>query len=327
MGYALSETSLECISKFSSGTLHKTSRQTGCPSQQRSWYKRASLWLLAKKKAWLVLEGRRLAKERTILPPTARPGWKNGYASPGHGDRHVTFAGVEDGPSSHAPAEDPAATPRAGALRKRGDQLSVVETPLRKDRIKEEPISVDSDVEVVRERKSKKKKKKPEAVGETLALISPDKERQTREEETNGEESVRRPRQEAESEEDEVKQRREFARGFERRLVEPVAATSSQKEVDERIGSVYKVLVAQAAEQLAQEGLDQDPALDGRATGSKVTRTTRVEAVVGSEEQGCKRASHAGESPPHILLAAMRHQKQVEKAGGKGSWGRSQNWQ
>ena len=235
--------------------------------------------------------------------------------SPGT-ERHVTFAGVEDGPSSHAPAEDPAATPRAGALRKRGDQLSVVETPLRKDRIKEEPISVDSDVEVVRERKSKKKKK-PAAVGETLALISPDKERQTREEETNGEESVRRPRQEAESEEEEAKQRREFARGFERRLVEPVAATSSQKEVDERTRIGLQDAGCPGSRAASSRGLGPGPCAgwpcDGVQGQNAHVLPTGVEAVVGSEEQGCKRASHAGESPPHILLAAMRH---------KGGWQR-----
>ena len=31
--------------------------------------------------------------------------------------------------------------------------------------------------------------------------------------------------------------------------------------------------------------------------------------------------------PPHILLSAQRYNRQVEKAGGKGSWNRAQNWQ
>lgn len=34
-----------------------------------------------------------------------------------------------------------------------------------------------------------------------------------------------------------------------------------------------------------------------------------------------------GPAPAHILLRAHRHTRQVEKAGGKGSWGRSQAWQ
>ena len=33
-----------------------------------------------------------------------------------------------------------------------------------------------------------------------------------------------------------------------------------------------------------------------------------------------------GTAPAHILLQAQKHGKQVEKAGGKGSWSRSQGW-
>ena len=31
-------------------------------------------------------------------------------------------------------------------------------------------------------------------------------------------------------------------------------------------------------------------------------------------------------APPHTLLAAQRHGKQIEKAGGKGSWPRTTSW-
>ena len=63
--------------------------------------------------------------------------------------------------------------------------------------------------------------------------------------------------------------------------------------------------------------------------------SARLIAVDTAPRQGWQAARYLeiqsleddGTAPPHILLAAMRHQKQVEKAGGKGSWSRSQSWQ
>ena len=63
----------------------------------------------------------------------------------------------------------------------------------------------------------------------------------------------------------------------------------------------------------------------------------RLMAVETATRQGWPVARHLeicnteeseeeGSTPAHILLAAQRHGKQVEKAGGKGSWGRSQAW-
>ena len=34
-----------------------------------------------------------------------------------------------------------------------------------------------------------------------------------------------------------------------------------------------------------------------------------------------------GSAPTHVLLAAQRHSRLVERAGGKGSWSRQQTWQ
>lgn len=46
--------------------------------------------------------------------------------------------------------------------------------------------------------------------------------------------------------------------------------------------------------------------------------TARHLEVYGPEEEGPVR--------PHILLSAQRHQRQVEKAGGKGSWPKGGQW-
>lgn len=61
----------------------------------------------------------------------------------------------------------------------------------------------------------------------------------------------------------------------------------------------------------------------------------RLIAVDTATRQGWQAAKYLelqsheedGTAPPHILLAAMKHQKQVEKAGGKGSWTRGSSWQ
>ena len=59
----------------------------------------------------------------------------------------------------------------------------------------------------------------------------------------------------------------------------------------------------------------------------------RLLAVETATRQGWATARHLevfgepdGAVPAHILLEAQRHSRQVEKAGGKGSWSRSQTW-
>lgn len=59
----------------------------------------------------------------------------------------------------------------------------------------------------------------------------------------------------------------------------------------------------------------------------------RLMAVETSTKQGWATARHLeinpeeeGTTPAHVLLAAQKHGKQVEKAGGKGSWSQSQSW-
>jgi hypothetical protein len=144
-------------------------------------------------------------------------------------------------------------------------------------------------------------------------------------------------------------------------------------------GSVYRLLVSQAAEQLAQEGLELEqsgsasrgdqkvklysfcqlalkPSLDPRSRDCKEIAllaraldllqdgelpqladllAARLIAVETATKQGWQTVKYLeiqsleddGTAPPHILLAAMKHSKQVQKAGGLGSWSRAQNWQ
>ena len=60
----------------------------------------------------------------------------------------------------------------------------------------------------------------------------------------------------------------------------------------------------------------------------------RMVAVDTASRQGWNTARHLevyceeeeGVAPAHVLLAAQRHARQVEKAGGKGSWPRATSW-
>lgn len=73
---------------------------------------------------------------------------------------------------------------------------------------------------------------------------------------------------------------------------------------------------------------------EGKLDGLGDMLAARLMAVETATKQGWPVArrleicntEEEGSTPAHILLAAQRHGKQVEKAGGKGSWGRSQTW-
>ena len=57
-------------------------------------------------------------------------------------------------------------------------------------------------------------------------------------------------------------------------------------------------------------------------------------AIDASTKQGWQTARHLevyndeqdNVAPPHVLLSAQKHARLVEKAGGKGSWPRTQTW-
>eukprot|EP00435_Cladocopium_sp_Y103_P045810 s872_g13.t1 len=69
---------------------------------------------------------------------------------------------------------------------------------------------------------------------------------------------------------------------------------------------------------------------EGRLANLADVLAARLLAVETATRQGWATAKHLevflpdeeGAVPPHLLLAAQRHQRQVEKAGGKGSWPR-----
>ena len=73
---------------------------------------------------------------------------------------------------------------------------------------------------------------------------------------------------------------------------------------------------------------------EGRLANLADTLAARLLAVETATRQGWATARHLevfgpdeeGPVPPHILLSAQQHERQVEKAGGKGSWPRSSPW-
>eukprot|EP00435_Cladocopium_sp_Y103_P021184 s3415_g5.t1 len=293
---------------------------------------------------------------------------------------NVTFAGDLEPPSSSYPEGGPGATRRVGALRKPGDRSleeALVETPTT---VKQEVVKVpDSDSEPLK--KERKKKKKPKGVAETLAQAVAA--RQTRQEEQR--QRKRRSRS-GSSHRDRKRRRRRRRSSSQESSAEESGSSSSSQSLQPPLkkrslkdpGSVFRLLVTQAAEQLAQEGLEGEEVSGARSSGQRVKMYTyyqlalkpsldprsrdakelallakaldlmqegdlpqladllaaRLIAVDTATRQGWQAAKYLeiqsleddGTAPPHILLAAMKHQKQVEKAGGKGSWTRSQTW-
>ena len=73
---------------------------------------------------------------------------------------------------------------------------------------------------------------------------------------------------------------------------------------------------------------------DGRLAELADVLASRLIAVDTAGRQGWHVARHLkvyGEeeensTPPHVLLAAQKHARQVDKAGGKGSWSAAQQW-
>lgn len=73
---------------------------------------------------------------------------------------------------------------------------------------------------------------------------------------------------------------------------------------------------------------------EGRLANLADVLAARLLAVETATRQGWATAKHLevfgadeeGSVPPHLLLAAQKHQRQVEKAGGKGSWPKGGSW-
>lgn len=298
------------------------------------------------------------------------------------GRTRVTFVGEGGELPSAVPDGGPGGALRAGILRKPVESSSAVALSPRTQKVKEEVIPVDSDTEVApKEKKRGLRKKRGKGVGETLALAVAS--RQTLTSQQTGKKRRSRSRSSQRDKKKKKKRRSSSQDSSQEGSSEDSSSLSLQPPLKKKSmkepGSVYRLLVAQAAEQLAQEGLEQDESTGLRGAGSKVKMYTyyqlalkpsldarsrdakelamlakaldllqegdlaqladlisaRLIAVDTATRQGWQAARYLeiqsleddGTAPPHILLAAMRHQKQVEKAGGKGSWSRSQSWQ
>ena len=297
--------------------------------------------------------------------------------------RRVSFAGEEEEPSSSRPGDGPSDGPRAGVLRRPRGASYESALVVRPQAVKDEVIDVDSEGETTSKSRTGKKSR-PRGVGETLAQAVAT--HRTKQKET---EEKRKRRSRSRSVEKKKKKRKRSRRhsSSEDSSAEPSEGESSSNSLQPPLrkrslrdpGSVYKMLVAQAAEHLTQDGLEfggeegasaaaqkvkmytyyqlaLKPALDSRSRDAKELAllakaldllqsgdlaqladllAARLIAVDTATRQGWQAAryleiqSHEddGTAPPHILLAAMKHQKQVEKAGGKGSWSRGAAWQ
>lgn len=72
---------------------------------------------------------------------------------------------------------------------------------------------------------------------------------------------------------------------------------------------------------------------EGRLPQLADALAARLIAVDVATRQGWSTARHLelwgeeeGPAPPHIVLSAQKHARQIEKAGGKGSWPQRGNW-
>lgn len=343
-----------------------------------------------------VEEGKQLMEASPNSMKSTRESRRSGHKEPGdtrvekrldrlkeRSRQRVSFAPTHSIVPPLGPAELRGDTSRAGALRRPSRSSSPLALTDRPARVKQEVMVVDSDQE--KERATHKKKTSPRSHGIADALASAVAARHSRKvkEENKKRSRSRSPRRS--SKRKKGKSRRRSGSGGSSSssgsgesssdsLVPPLKKRSKRDP-----GSVYKLLVSQATEQLAQEGLTEDawmtdtsnqqkikiytyfqlalkPNLDPRARDTKelglLARAldllqqgdlplladllaARLIAVETATRQGWGAAKYlelqAGEddgtAPAHILLAAQRHSRQVEKAGGKGSWSRSQQWQ
>lgn len=295
---------------------------------------------------------------------------------------HVKFAEATGSPLSAAPEGPMLDGPRPGALRRTPTSPSA---PAIADkvpqRIKSEVIDLEAPDPKEESRKKKKRPKKGKGVADVLAKAVAARQtwesnsvstrrKRSRSSSRHRSKSSRSRRRRSSSQESS----REDSSGSSSHSLQPPLKKKSDKDP----GSVFKLLLNQAADQLAQEGLETDemrsnlssnhrvklytfyqlaikPSLDVRSRDNKEIAllskaldllqegdlprladllSARMIAVETATKQGWQAAKFLelqsldddGTAPPHILLAAQKHSKQVEKAGGKGSWSRSGGW-
>eukprot|EP00435_Cladocopium_sp_Y103_P049135 s2058_g14.t1 len=298
------------------------------------------------------------------------------------GTGRVSFAPRGESPVFGAPDAGRSGTTRAGVLRKpRDSDYALAVPPGSRPKVKTEIVLTDSEPEIsVKEEKKKKKVKK--GVADTLAQAvavrqnlqaktAATKKKRSRSRSRNRDRRKRSRRKRSSSKDS--SEDGSSAESSDASLQPPL-----KKRSEKDPGSVFKLLLSQAADQLAQEGLDQEDVPSNLSSGQKVKLYTfyqlalkphldlrsrdnkelallakaldllqegdlprladllsaRMIAVETATRQGWQTAKFLelqsldddGTAPPHILLAAQRHSRQVEKAGGKGSWSKSFNW-
>eukprot|EP00435_Cladocopium_sp_Y103_P044839 s515_g12.t1 len=108
-----------------------------------------------------------------------------------------------------------------------------------------------------------------------------------------------------------------------------------------KLYSYYQIILKPGLEpksrdnkELAMLSRTLDLLRDGRLTEVADVLAARMIAVHTATNQGWNTARHLeilgddddASAPAHVLLSAQRHARQLEKAGGKGSWNRGQTW-
>eukprot|EP00435_Cladocopium_sp_Y103_P023638 s3347_g5.t1 len=299
------------------------------------------------------------------------------------GTPHISFATRGDSPALGSRLDGRRVSPRVGALRKPTNSdyaPAIQDAPPRQ--VKTEIVVNDSDSEKVKREKSSRRKSKKKGIADTLAQAVA-----VRQDLMTKSSSSKRRRSRSRSRHKDKKRRSRRRRSSNSRSSEDDSSSGSsdislqpplKKRSEKDPGSVFKLLLSQAAEQLAQEGLETDQIPSNLSSGQKVKLYTfyqlalrphldirsrdnkelallaksldllqegdlprladvlaaRMIAVETATRQGwqtarfleLQSADDDGTAPPHILLAAQRHCRQVEKAGGKGSWTRSTSW-
>eukprot|EP00435_Cladocopium_sp_Y103_P060529 s177_g22.t1 len=289
--------------------------------------------------------------------------------------KRVTFAPEGEKPLLEPPPARELGTSRAGALRRPGEGSSRLALCGPPQKMKEEVMDVDLEDKKLK----KQKKEKPSGVAEVLAQAVVTRESRGRKEASK---KKRKSRSRSKSREKRRRSEKDSNGSSGGSSDSESSSASLQPPLKKRAlknpGSVYRMLMNQAAEQLAQEGLELEgseamsasgsrvklysyyqlalkPALDPRSRDCKELAllaraldhlhdgelpqladllSARLIAVDTATRQGWSAARYLeiqsmeddGTAPPHILLAAQKHSRQVEKAGGKGSWSKGQAW-
>lgn len=370
--------------------------EAGVHLEKFRWYppgEFVSDWL-SKANAKLVKDGPAMAEaeEKEKVHPKRKDAQASKPSRPSKVEKRLDQLKARSGPRVHfspgagggpesVEVDAEARAPRVGALRKDRSSSSALALRDQSPRVKKEILVSDTDQESPRKERRRDRTSKGKGVSDVLAKAVAERQSRTTQEESKrkrsrsgSRRSRRRKHRSRRRSDSRDSSERSSSGGSSSNSLQPPLKKKALKEP----GSVFKMLVTQAATQLAQEGLELEegesslggrrkvrlytfyqlalkPALDPKSRDNKelallakaldllqdgdVTQladllAARLVAVDTATRQGWAAAKYLelqsleddGTAPPHILLAALKHSRQVEKAGGKGSWSRSQSW-